>query len=343
MKRCPQCNSTYSDESLVFCLTDGATLVAADETRGAMADMVRSAPEPAPTEVLPASAMPSMEETPQGQGAGSSGAPPAGAAQGFVLPPPPPFPHAEKPTGPVLSTGETLTGIFFDPGRVFESFRVKSRFLAAALICVAAFLAFNVSYIQKVGYENLVTAEMEINPRAAEMSPEQKERAISIQTNPIVKAIRYGAPLLNFVFFFAIGAVFYMLGAMLMAKPMTYPQALSVWTYSSYPPLLLAMLLNIVLVFINPPTDDANIVRGQAGLVHANLSILVDPAAHPVLGTALAGLDVFAFYGLFLAALGMRKVARLSSGSAWAIVIAFWLIGLILRIALSLAFGRVIG
>jgi hypothetical protein len=263
-------------------------------------------------------------------------------AQGFV-PPPPPFPHKEQPVGPVLSTGETLTGIFFDPGRVFESFRFKPRFLVAGLICVLAFLAFNVAYIQKVGYENLVNAEMEMNPRAADMSPEQRERTISVQMNPIVKGIRYGAPLMNFVIIFALGAVLYMLGAMLMTKQMSYAQALSVWTYSSYPPLLLAMLLNIILVFVNTPTDDANIVRGQAGLVHANLSILVDPVASPVLATVLASLDVFALYGLFLAALGMQKVARLSSGAAWTIVIALWLVGLVIRLALALAFGRVIG
>jgi hypothetical protein len=261
----------------------------------------------------------------------------------FVPPPPPPFPHAEQPTGPVLSTAETLTGIFFDPARVFESFRVKARFLVAGLICVVAFTAFNIAYIQRVGYENLINAEMEMNPRAADMSPEQKERAVQMQTNPIVKGIRYGSPLINFVFLFALGAVFYMLAAMLMTRPMTYPQALSVWTYSSYPPLVLAMLLNIILVFINTPTDDANIVRGQTGLVHANLSILVDTTAHPVLGTMLAAIDVFGLYGLFLAALGMRKVAKLSSGAAWGVVLAFWLIGLVLRIALALVFGRVIG
>lgn len=265
------------------------------------------------------------------------------APQGFEAPPPPPFPRSEQPTGPVLSTAETLTGIFFEPARVFESFRVKPRFLIAGLICVLAFVAFNVIYIQKVGFENLVRAEMEMNPQAADMSPEQKERAIGIQTNPVLKAIRYGAPLINFVFVFALGAVFYLLGAMLMTKPLTYPQALSVWTYSSYPPLLLAMLVNIILVFINTPTDDSGIVRGQTGLVHANLSILVDTTAHPVLGTALASIDVFALYGLFLAALGMQKVARLSSGAAWTIVLVLWLVGVVIRLAISLAFGRVIG
>jgi dipeptide/tripeptide permease len=57
----------------------------------------------------------------------------------------------------------------------------------------------------------------------------------------------------------------------------------------------------------------------------------------------LASLDVFALYGLFLAALGMRKVARLSPGQAWTIVLALWLVGVVIRIALALVFGRVIG
>lgn len=31
VKRCPQCQSTYTDQSLNFCLSDGATLLSGDE------------------------------------------------------------------------------------------------------------------------------------------------------------------------------------------------------------------------------------------------------------------------------------------------------------------------
>jgi hypothetical protein len=43
MKRCPQCNREYADDSLRFCLEDGASLIAA-----------RTSVEPPPTEILPA-------------------------------------------------------------------------------------------------------------------------------------------------------------------------------------------------------------------------------------------------------------------------------------------------
>jgi hypothetical protein len=58
-----------------------------------------------------------------------------------------------------------------------------------------------------------------------------------------------------------------------------------------------------------------------------------------VLATALGSLDLFALYGLFLAALGLRKVARLSSGSAWAIVLGLWLLGVVARTIGSSALG----
>jgi hypothetical protein len=42
---------------------------------------------------------------------------------------------------------------------------------------------------------------------------------------------------------------------------------------------------------------------------------------------------------MFLAAIGLRKVAKLSSGSAWGIVIGLWVIGAILKIAGAAIFG----
>lgn len=257
----------------------------------------------------------------------------------FQPPPPPSFHQTNSPAAPTLSTAETLTGIFFEPGRVFEALRERPRFLAAALITVVAFLIFNSLYFQRIGYENVIRAETEASPRAASTSPADKERAIEFQTKPVFRAFRYLSPILIFAIFFAAGAGLYLLGSMMMARTMSYKQALSVWTYSSFPPTVLLMLLNIIVLFLKPPDDDITIARGARGLVHANPGLLVDPTASPVLATALGAFDVFAFYGLFLAALGLRKVGRLSSGAAWGIVITIWLIGVILRIVGAVAFN----
>ncbi len=238
-----------------------------------------------------------------------------------------------------MTTPETLGNIFFEPGRTFEALRERPRFLVAALVTLAAFMAFYVTYVQRVGYENIVNAEIEMRAQGSGMTDEQKAAGRDIQTKPFVKAIRYGAPVIGIAILLAAGAGIYLLGSMLMGKGISYKQALSVWTYSSLPPLVLLMAANLVLLLVRTPTEDSEIARGLNGLVRANPGILIDAAAHPVLATALGAFDLFAIYGLALAALGLRKVARLSSGSAWAVVLGFWLLGVIGRVVVAAMTG----
>ena len=252
-------------------------------------------------------------------------------------PPAPPAapPPAAADDGSVMSTPETLSGIFFEPGRTFEALRARPRFLVAALIATVAFMAFYWLYMSRVGYENIINAEIEVRAQTNEMSEDDKAKGRNVQMMTFVKALRYGAPLIVVVIVFAAGGAIYLLGALAMGKKISFKQALSVWTYSSLPPALLMMLANLLLLFIKPPTEDGEIARGLNGLVRANLGILTDPDASPILTTALASFDLFSIYGLFLAALGLQKVARMSSGMAWTVALAPWLLGVLFRLLVS--------
>jgi hypothetical protein len=99
--------------------------------------------------------------------------------------------------------------------------------------------------------------------------------------------------------------------------------------------MVLAMFLNIVLLFLKSPDDYDIVYASRRGLVQANLGLFVDPKASPTLATLLSSFDLFAFYGLFLAALGLRKIAKMSSGTAWAIALTIWIIGVIVRTAMA--------
>jgi hypothetical protein len=248
-------------------------------------------------------------------------------------------PQPEPPGKEAMSTPQTLTGIFFEPGRVFEALRVRPRFLVAGLVIVIAFLAYTVVFYQRVPYETVVRTAVENAPQTSNMPPDQKERVIEMQSGPVFKGLAYASPLIGVAIFMALGGALYLLGTMVMARSISYKQAISVWTYSSLPPTVIAMILNIVLVSIKSPDDYDPAQAARRGLVRANLGLLVDPTAHPVLGTALGSIDLLSFYGLFLAALGLRKVARLSTGSAWTIVLIIWVLGVILRIALATVTG----
>lgn len=260
----------------------------------------------------------------------------------FQPPPPPRMPESELPTGPTMSTGETLVNIFFEPGSVFQSLRDRPRFLVAGLILIAVTMAFTILFFQRVGYENAMREAIENSPRSSQMSPEQKEKALDLYRKPYVKALSFAIPVIGITLAFAVGAALYMLGVMAMGKRISYLQALSVWVYSSFPPSLLVGLLSIVLLFLKS-TDDIDAAQLRGGIVHADLSLLVDAKASPVLAAALGSIDLFSFYGLFLAAMGLRYVARLSSGAAWGIVLVIWIVKVIARIIWAVAFGTAIG
>jgi Yip1 domain len=264
------------------------------------------------------------------------------SVESWQPPPPPRMPESELPTGPTMSTGETLVNIFFEPGSVFQSLRARPRFLLAGLIMIVVTTAITVLLFQRVGYENAMRAALENSPRSSQMSPDQKESALELYQNPFIKALTYSIPLISIVLLAATGAAFYLLGVMAMGKRISFQQALSVWVYSSFPPSFLVGLLSIVLLFLKSPDEiDASQLRG--GIVHADLSLLVDAKASPVLAAALGSIDLFTFYGLFLAALGLRYVARLSSGAAWGIVLVIWIVKVIARVIWAIAFGTAVG
>jgi Yip1 domain len=250
--------------------------------------------------------------------------------------------RAAENGAPVMSTPQTLSGIFFEPSATFDSLRVRPRFLVAGLVAILIFMASYLTYVQRIGYNEIIDAEIsEARKANTDMTDEQAAQGAAIQKGPIVKTIRMASPLIGFAIVFAAGAGIYLLGVSLMGGTISYKQALSVWVYSSLPPLILMVVLNLLLMFLNPPEGASEIVQGaQRGLVHANAGALVDGSAHPVLATALGSLDILSFYGLFLAALGLRKLGRLKSGSAWTVVLLLWGVGVVVRLGLAVAFGR---
>lgn len=240
--------------------------------------------------------------------------------------------------GPSMSTANTLTGIFLEPGRTFEALRERPRFLVAAGIILVALGLFNFLAIQRVGYDNLIRASIEANPRLTNMSAEQKEQIIESQSSGFFRVLNSSVPVLIFVVSLFAGSAMYLFGAVLAGKNLNYHQSLSVWTYSSLPPTLLLMIANMIVLFLKSP-GDIDFGGSASGLVHANLGLLVNARTSPVLRTALASIDLFVIYGLFLATLGISKVTRSTAGTASMIVLVTWFIFFILRVCGAFLFG----
>ncbi|HKP36282.1 MAG TPA: Yip1 family protein [Pyrinomonadaceae bacterium] len=244
--------------------------------------------------------------------------------------PPPAPPLAETPDagGPEMSTPATLTGIFFEPGRVFESFRTRPKFLVAGLIMVILTAGVTALVYQRMDMGQYIRDKMERNPRNANQTEEQKEMAVTIG-----KAVGFVIPVFVPVTI-AAGAALYLLGVMAFGGSISYKKSVAVWVYSSFPPAILGTIVAVLVLFLKS-ADQLDPER----LLVTNPAAFMGSESSPVLLAVLKQIDLLEIYGLVLAAIGLRKVAKISSGSAWGVVLGFFLIKVIMAVSSAAIFG----
>src|SRR5229473_2629348 len=93
--------------------------------------------------------------------------------QEFQAPPPP---YAPTPTPTVeMSMAGTLTGIFFEPGEVFDSLRTRPRFLVAGIILLVLTIVVTVVLFLRVDMGALIRDKIDKSSRSAQQTEQQKE------------------------------------------------------------------------------------------------------------------------------------------------------------------------
>jgi hypothetical protein len=244
-------------------------------------------------------------------------------------PPSPPDLENPEAAGETMSTTATLTGIFFEPGRTFAALRARPRFLVAGLILLILTIGVTALVYQRIDMGQYIRDKMERSPRNANQTEQQKEMGVKI--GKIVGAIGIPASVPLTI---AAGAGLYMLGVMAFGGSISYKRSLAVWVYSSLPPAILGSVVAVLVLFLKAPdTIDPE------HLLVTNPGAFMGPESSPVLVAVLSQFDLLRFAGLVLAAIGLRKVARISSGSAWGVVLGFYLIRAVLAIASAAIFG----
>jgi len=233
-------------------------------------------------------------------------------------------------TGAEMSTAETLTGIFFEPSRTFEALRARPRFLVAGIILLVLACLVTVLLYTRVDMGQYIRDRIEKSPQAAQLSDAQKDMQVKMGKNLGMLAIPVSVPII-----LAGGAALYLLGVLAFGGSISYKKSLAVWAYSSIPPSVLGALIAILVLFLK----SADSIDPEH-MVATNPAVLLGEDASKILVAVLSQFDLLRFYGIFLAALGLRKVAKISSTQAWGVVIALWAIGALLRIGSAAIFGR---
>ena len=242
--------------------------------------------------------------------------------------PPPPEKIVQDP--PQMSEAAAIGNVFIEPGSVFEDMRRKPRFLIAGLLIVLLFSAFQMIFVEKVGLENLVSARIESGKSTRDLSKDQKETIIKQQGGSVAKYITYAVTPIVVIISFLIGALLYWGLSNAMGGSNTFSGALSVWVYSGIPAAIVFFIGNLVVLFLKS-VDDIDLAHSQGGLLKASFAFFIDANSSPVLSAFLGAFDIFTIWGWILAAIGLQRVAKISSGAAWAVVLIVGVIGVAVK------------
>jgi multisubunit Na+/H+ antiporter MnhB subunit len=253
-----------------------------------------------------------------------------------------PLPQVETKEAP-MSTGETLTGIFFEPGRVFRSLRAHPRWVAAFIIIAVLSLAYSFTFVRRVTPERIVNftsdklAETGFVP--AQAVEEQRQRQLEDAKNPINQTMQYVLSLCGTFLKYCALAGIVILGILVFGGRMNYWQAFAAVIYAALPWMVIQKILSIVLLYIKSP-DDIHPILNQDTMLQDNLGILVNPAEHPVLFVLASAVGVLWIYWMWLFARGLRFAGTKVSGTAaWGVTLLLTGLLICVGVVIALIFG----
>jgi hypothetical protein len=257
------------------------------------------------------------------------------------IPQPEPGPNAPAP----MSPADRITRVFYEPDPVFQNLKHYPRWLAGFLVIVFFTAIYQLAVLQRVGPERL--AEDRANRfieggflQNAPISPDdyrQAEIAKAISTATRDKITLpfsvAGATLIIMLILTGL----YLLGVIAFGGRINFWQAMSVSVYSWLPVTVISVILNLILLYTQSVDDIIPMRAWQQGLARADLGLLFSPSAHPFIYTLAGSIGLFTFYRLWLTVSGLKNTAeKIKSGSAWAIVLLLWFLGILFSLIIAM-------
>ena len=255
---------------------------------------------------------------------------------------------AVKDPPPKMSTGATLTGIFFEPTSVFRNLRAHPQWMAAILLVGIVNGAYSVAFNHRLTPERIINFTMDkleespIKPPPEAMAKARTEgvaqaKAQTYQAGDFVKKV------VSAFFGVAFVAALCLLGVLAFGGRMHFWQTYAAIAYVTFPFTMIQKAISFIILYLKSP-DDIHPILGQESLVYDNLGLLITAKDHPVIFVMATSIGVLSFYRLWLTATGLREAGyKVSSTAAWGVTITLFVLFLLLGMAAAMLFGSMFG
>jgi len=247
-------------------------------------------------------------------------------AASAVVPPQEPAP---------LSEAQRLVDTFIAPSKTFTDFRRNASWWAPFLIIAVVSLSFIYVVDQKVGFRKVVENQIQLQPkRAAQLESlpaDQREKNMALQVT-ITKIISYFVPAIALILYALFAGILFLTLKFGTSADIKYKHLFALIVYTRLPELLRALLATLSLL-AGVSGDGFNIENPVA----TNPGYFIGPDGSAVLRALLTPLDVITLWTLVLTAIVITCISKTKRGTAFAVVFGWYVLVLLVRVALAAA------
>jgi hypothetical protein len=231
-----------------------------------------------------------------------------------------------------MSEAARLAGVFFSPGKAFADIARRPRWWIPVIIAGILGTIYLNAFSQRVGWEQTIRQAIERTPNGQNMTPQQKEQAITVGAK-IYQYLGYGVAAVGTLFYVFIVAVILMfLFDTILSAGIGLKRMMAIVAYG-FLPLVIQTVLSMVVLFLKDPQD----FNLQNPLMF-NVGSYLSPESPAALRAVGGSLDLFSLWIMVLLAIGVSTAARkIGFGKALGTIVFPWALWVCLKTGLASA------
>lgn len=235
---------------------------------------------------------------------------------------------------PGLSQVERVVDTFIAPTKTFTDILRSRSWWLPFLLTVVVSLGVTFSVTRQVGWERVVENQIQSNPKQEDalssLTPEQRTGRVHAMSVGY-RYTSYAFPVLILLFAAIAALGLWATFNFGLGTRTTFGEMFCLWMYCSLPKLLIGLLTILTLWFGG--NAEAFDLKNPVG---TNLGYYF-PDAGAGFKAALGFFDVIGIWSLVLLVIGTAIVAKVSRGKAAAVVVGWWVLILIISVAMAAA------
>jgi hypothetical protein len=236
--------------------------------------------------------------------------------------------------GPGLSQVERVVDTFVAPKKTFTDILRSTSWWLPFLLLVLVTMGNSAVVEKQVGWDRVAENQIHQNPKQEEamsnLTPEQRAARMGV-TGKIYRYSSYGSFVFILIFVAIFALIYWASFNFGLGAKTTFGQMFAVCMYASLPRLLIGLLSIVTLLLGN--SAESYDMRNPVG---TNLAYFM-PDSGPALKAALGFFDVIGLWQLVLLIIGTAIVAKVSTGKAAAVVVGWWVLGLLISVGIAAA------